>query len=77
LLSKEFTKLILVAYLLSVPFSWFIMDRWLEGFAFRVNIGVGVFLLAGGMALLISWITVSYQSIRAAIVNPIKSLRSE
>ncbi|HEY5750934.1 MAG TPA: ABC transporter permease [Chryseolinea sp.] len=77
LLSKEFTKLILVAFLLSVPFSWFIMDRWLEGFAFRVDIGVGVFLLAGGLALLISWITVSYQSIRAAIVNPIKSLRSE
>ncbi|SHH86432.1 putative ABC transport system permease protein [Chryseolinea serpens] len=77
LLSKEFTKLIVVAFVLSVPFSWFIMDRWLEGFAFRVDLGVGVFLLAGGLALLISWITVSYQSIRAAIVNPIKSLRSE
>jgi len=77
LLSKEFTKLIVFAFVLSVPFAWFIMDRWLEGFAYRVNIGVGVFLLAGGLALLISWITVSYQSIRAAIVNPIKSLRSE
>ncbi|MBA4056327.1 MAG: hypothetical protein C0490_16550, partial [Marivirga sp.] len=77
LLSKDFTKLILIAFVLSVPFSWYLMDRWLEGFAYRINIGIGVFLLAGSTALVISWITVSYQSIKAAIVNPVKSLKSE
>ena len=77
LLSKDFTKLILIAFLLAVPLSWYIMNNWLESFAYRINLGAGVFLLAGVMALVISWITVSYQSIKAAIVNPVKSLRSE
>ena len=77
LLSKEFTRLILIAFVLSVPIAWYIMNQWLSGFAYRIDLGIGVFVLAGGSALLISWITVSYQSIRAAIVNPIKSLRSE
>ncbi|HMG91667.1 MAG TPA: ABC transporter permease [Chryseolinea sp.] len=77
LLSKEFTKLILVAFVLSVPISWYLMSQWLSGFAYRIQLGVGIYLLAGVVALLISWITVSYQSIKAAIVNPIKSLRSE
>jgi putative ABC transport system permease protein len=53
------------------------MDNWLQGFAYRIDLGAGVFLLAGLTALLISWITVSYQSIKVAIVNPVKSLRSE
>jgi putative ABC transport system permease protein len=77
LLTKDFTKLILIAFVLSVPLSYYIMDQWLEGFAYRIEIGISVFLIAGLIALLISWITVSYQSIKAAIVNPIKSLRSE
>lgn len=77
LLSKDFTKLILIAFVLSVPLSWYVMNSWLEGFAYRVSIGVEVYLLAGITALLIGWITVSYQSIKAAIANPIKSLRSE
>jgi putative ABC transport system permease protein len=77
LLSMEFTKLILFAFILAVPFAWYIMDNWLQGFAYRTELGPGVFLLAGITALFISWITVSYQSIKAAIVNPVKSLRSE
>ena len=77
LLSKEFTKLILIAFVLSVPIAWYIMNQWLSGFAYRIQLGVGIFLAAGFVALLISWITVSYQSIKAAVVNPIKSLRSE
>lgn len=77
LLSKEFTKLILVAFVLSVPIAWYLMSQWLSGFAYRIQLGVGIFLFAGFIALLISWLTVSYQSIKAAIVNPIKSLRSE
>ncbi len=77
LLTKEFTKLILFAYILAVPLSWYIMNRWLDGFAFRTNISVVTFLLAGALALGISWLTVSYQSIKAAIKNPVKSLKSE
>jgi putative ABC transport system permease protein len=53
------------------------MDQWLEGFAYRIDVGIGAFVIAGIAAILISWITVSYQSIRAAFVNPVNSLRSE
>lgn len=77
LLSIEFSKLILIAFVLSVPVAWYAMDQWLGGFAYRIDVGVSVFIIAGISALLISWITVSYQSIKAAIVNPVKSLRSE
>jgi putative ABC transport system permease protein len=77
LLSKDFTKLIAIAFVLATPLAWYIMDNWLQNFAYRIELGVGVFLIAGGIALLISWITVSYQSIKAAIVNPVKSLKNE
>lgn len=77
LLSKDFTKLILIAFVLAVPLGWYIMNTWLEGFAYRTNLSVFTFLIAGGLALVISWITVSYQSIKAAMRNPVKSLRSE
>jgi len=77
LLSKDFTKLILIAFVLSVPISWYVMEKWLDGFAYHIDISAGVFVLAGATAVLISWITVSYQSIKAAIVNPVKSLRSQ
>jgi putative ABC transport system permease protein len=77
LLSKDFTKLILIAFLAATPLSWYVMNNWLQGFAYRIDLGPGVFAMAGLTALLISWITVSYQSIKAAIVNPVKSLRSE
>jgi len=76
-LSKDFTRLILVAFVLAVPLGWFMMNRWLEGFAYHVDLSIGTFLLAGGLALVISWVTVSYQSIKAALRNPVKSLRSE
>jgi putative ABC transport system permease protein len=77
LLSKEFTKLILIAFIIAIPFAWYIMENWLQGFAYRTELGPGVFFTAGAAALLISWITVSYQSIKAAVVNPVNSLRSE
>lgn len=77
LLSKDFTKLILLAFVLAVPLAWYLMNNWLEGFAFRISLGVGVFVIAGLVSLAIAWLTVSYQSIRAAIANPVKSLRSE
>jgi putative ABC transport system permease protein len=77
LLSKDFTKLIVIAFILATPFAWYMMDNWLQNFAYRIQLGVGIFLLAGVIALLIAWITVSYQSIKAAIVNPVKSLKNE
>ena len=77
LLSKDFTKLVLIAFVLATPVAWWMMSQWLSGFAYRIEMGVGSFVLAGGVALLIAWLTVSYQSIKAAIVNPVKSLRSQ
>lgn len=77
LLSKDFTQLVIIAFVLSIPAAYFIMDKWLEGFAFRIAIGPGIFILAGVAALLIAWLTVSWQSIKAASANPVNSLRSE
>lgn len=77
LLSKEFGKLILIAFLLAAPIAWYGIDAWLESYTYKTEIGVAVYLLAGLAAFAIAWLTMSYQSIRAALANPIKSLRSE
>ena len=77
MLSKDFTILIMIAFVVAVPVSWVAMDNWLGNFAYRINIGIDVFAIGGISALLIAWITVSYQSIKAAIVNPVNSLRNE
>ena len=77
LLSKDFTKLVLIAFILSGPIAWWMMDQWLRGFAYRIAIGVDTFLLAGLIAVAIALLTVSYQSIKAAIINPVDSLRRE
>jgi putative ABC transport system permease protein len=77
LLSKDFLKLVLIGNLIAWPVAWYLMHKWLENFAYQINISFWVFLLAGVLALLIALLTVSYQSIRAALSNPVKSLRSE
>ena len=77
LLSKDFTKLVLVSLVIALPAAWFAMDSWLSGFAYRVDLSLLTLGLSGLIALLISWVTVSYQSIKAAVVNPVKSLASE
>ena len=77
LLSKDFTKLVVIAFVLAAPLAWWMMDQWLSGFAYRVELGAGSFIIAGILALAIAWLTVSYQSIKAAIVNPVRSLKSE
>ncbi len=78
LLSTDFTKMILLAFVLAAPVAWYVMEHWwLQNFAFRIPIDAGIFVLAGVSALLIAWLTVSYQSIKAAIQNPIGALRSE
>jgi len=77
LLSSDFTKLVLLAFVLAVPAAWWMMDTWLSGFAYRISLTIGSFALAGIIAIAIAWITVSYQAIKAAIVNPVKSLKGE
>jgi len=77
LLSTGFTKLILIAVVIAVPLAWFAINSWLKSFAFRVNADWMVFLIASLAALAIAWLTVSYESIKAAIANPVKSLRNE
>ena len=77
LLSKEFGKLIIIAFVLAVPIAWFAVDWWLENYSYKVEIGVGMYLLAGVVSFVIAWLTMGYQSIKAASSNPVASLRSE
>jgi putative ABC transport system permease protein len=77
LLSKEFVKLVVIAVVLASPIAWWVMNKWLEDFAYRINITVWIFMAAGGLALLIALLSVSLQAIKAAIANPVKSLRTE
>jgi len=77
LLSKNFLGLVLLANLIAWPIAWFVMHRWLEDFAYRITIQWWIFALAGIVSILIAFFTVSFQSIKAAITNPVKSLRSE
>jgi predicted permease len=75
--SKEFTLLISIAFIIAVPVAWYFMNEWLQNFVFRINIGVGVFVLAIAASLVIAWITVGYRALKAALANPVKSLRTE
>jgi putative ABC transport system permease protein len=77
LLSQEFLQLVAISLLVSFPIAWYAMHQWLQGFVNRITISGWIFVAAGTMALLIAAITVSYQTVRAAIANPIHSLRSE
>ena len=77
LVSKDFLKLIGIAVVIASPIAWFIMNKWLQSFAYRTNIGWEVFAVTTLLALLIALLTISFQAIRAAIANPVKSLRSE
>ena len=77
LLSKEFIKLVSIAILIASPIAWWAANKWLQDFAYRINIGWWIFALAGVIALLIAILTVSFQALKAAIANPVKSLRIE
>ena len=77
LLTKEFTRWILLANLVAWPVAWIAMNLWLQDFAYRINIGWWVFAVAGGLALVIALLTVSTQAIKAALANPVESLRYE
>ncbi|MGZ3874077.1 MAG: ABC transporter permease, partial [Mucilaginibacter sp.] len=77
LFSKEFTLLVLVAFAISAPIGWYFMNKWLQAFTYKVSLGPGIFILAILVSVSIAWITVSYKAIRAALANPVNSLKSE
>jgi len=77
LLTREFTLLVLVSILLAIPVSWWLMELWLNDFAYHAEIAWWIFPAAGGIALVIAWVTVSWQSVKAALSDPVQSLRAE
>jgi predicted permease len=77
LFSKEFTILIIVSYFIAVPVAWYMMHSWLNNFAYRIPLGAGYFVTAIIGSLIIAWITVGYKALKAALANPVKSLRTE
>jgi len=77
MLSKDFLKLVILAVLIVSPVAWIAMNKWLESFAYRIGISWWVFIVAAVTTILIALITVSFQAIKAAIANPVNSLRSE
>ena len=77
LISKDYLALVLIAIVMASPIAYYAMNKWLQDFAYRINIQWWVFVLTGFLALLIAFITVSFQSVKAALANPVKSLRSE
>ena len=77
LFSKEFTILILISSVIAVPVAYYMMNNWLQNFVFRIKINAGIFVLAIALSIIIAWIAVGYKSVKAAIANPVKSLRSE
>ena len=77
LLSKDFLRPVVIASIIAFPLAWWAMHKWLEDFAYRINMAWWVFAMAGILSVLIALVTVSYQAIRAAVANPVKSLRTE
>ena len=69
--------LFFIALIISVPLSWYVMNNWLDGFAYRITLGVDVFVIAAAVNLFVSFITMSFKTVRAAMANPVESLRDE
>ena len=77
LVSKEFLVLVFIAFVIAIPLTWWGMHQWLQDFAYRINVSVWFFVIAGLSAILIALLTVSFQAIKTAVANPVKSLRTE
>jgi putative ABC transport system permease protein len=77
LMTKDFIRLIILALLIATPLAWYFMHQWLQDFAYRISIGWWIFLLAGSVSLIIAFITIGYQALKAGLMNPVKSLRTE
>lgn len=77
LLSLDFIKLVCIAIIIATPVAYYAMNQWLQGYTYRISLGAGIFISAGALAILIAFITVSFQSVKSALSNPVKSLRTE
>ncbi len=77
LLSKDFLKLVVAALVIATPLAWYFMHQWLQDFAYRISIGWWVFIAAGALAIIVAFVTIGFQAVRAGIANPVKSLRTE
>ena len=77
MLSKEFTKLVIIAFIPAAVVAWFVVESWLSDFAYRIEVNPMIFVVSGLIATAIAWFTVSFQSIKAAAANPVDSLRYE
>ena len=77
ILSKDFMKLVFLSLFIAIPISWLAMEKWLEDYIYRIHIQWWVFALAGSSAIAIAFVTISFQAVKAALANPVKSLRSE
>jgi len=77
MLSTDFVKLVMLAFVIATPIAWWFMSKWLQDFAFRIELSWWIFAVTGIVALLIALITLSFQAIRAAIANPVDSLKTE
>jgi putative ABC transport system permease protein len=77
LLSREFAKLILIAFVLSAPVAWYAVHWWLKTYTYKAEVGILVYVLAGACAFLVAWLTMSFQSVKAATGNPVNALRNE
>lgn len=75
MLSKEYIKLIIISFVISVPIGYYFMDKWLEGFAYKINPGILVFVISGLVSFLVAWLTISFESFRAANKNPVDTFR--
>ncbi|HMG08464.1 MAG TPA: FtsX-like permease family protein, partial [Mucilaginibacter sp.] len=77
LISKDFLKLVVIAIIIASPIAWYVSSKWLQDFAYRISIQWWVFILTGGVSLLVAGLTVSAQAIKAALANPVNSLKNE
>ena len=77
MVSADLSKLILVSFALSIPLSIYVMNKWLESFAYKTSIGIDIYVFAGIISIMVGWLTIGYQSIKAARTNPVDVLREE
>ena len=77
MLSKDFIKLIAIAFIISIPVGYYIMEKWLENFAYKMELNIMIFIIAGLISFGIAWLTIGFESVKAAMGNPVNSLKSE
>lgn len=77
MLSKDFVKLVAIAFIIAIPIGYYSMNKWLEGFEYKITLDATVFLLSGAMSFILAWVTIGYESIKAALSNPVESLKIE